>query len=103
MNPTGQDPRDIPILTETVEDAAAAEPIDLKALQSNVVAATLKLAESLLHQAVRDIEATLFEHVFDRLRAELPELVDRIIKDLRVPPLAPPPAASARTESASDE
>jgi hypothetical protein len=42
---------------------------------------TLKLAESLLRQAARDIEATLFERVFDRLRIELPELVDRVLHE----------------------
>lgn len=81
MNPLGQDPREIPILTQAVSEVAPVALLDTKALQSSVVAETLKLADSLLHQAVKDIEATLFEHVFDRLRAELPELVDRIIKD----------------------
>ena len=39
------------------------------------------MADSLLRQAAREIEATLFESVFDRLRAELPELVDRILRE----------------------
>ena len=94
MNPDGQDPRDIPILTDMVEEDPAPALIDIKALQSSVVAETLKLADSLLHQAARDIEATLFEHVFDRLRAELPELVDRIIRE-QFP--------TTHTESATDE
>ena len=46
-----------------------------------MISETLQLADSLLHQAVKDIEATLFERVFDRLRAELPELVDRILRE----------------------
>jgi Zn-dependent M32 family carboxypeptidase len=41
----------------------------------------LELADSLLHQAAKDIEATLFERVLDRLRAQLPELVDRILRE----------------------
>jgi hypothetical protein len=90
-----QDPRDIPVLTEAVErrafsagfaapppPAARAAPDGLATeVSTAIVSATLKLADSLLHQAVKDIEATLFEHVFDRLRAELPELVDRILAE----------------------
>ena len=102
MNSGGQDPRDIPILTEAVEDEAAAAQIDIKALQSSLVAETLKLADSLLHLAARDIEATLFEHVFDRLRAELPELVDTIIKNqLALPRAVPSPPLHGG--SAADE
>jgi hypothetical protein len=39
------------------------------------------LADTLLHQAIKDIEATLFERVVDRLRAQLPELVDRVLRE----------------------
>jgi Zn-dependent M32 family carboxypeptidase len=92
VNPDGRDPRDIPILTDMVEEDPVAAPIDIKALQSSVVAETLQLADSLLHQAARDIEATLFEHVFDRLRAELPELVDRIIREQFPTPHAESPS-----------
>jgi hypothetical protein len=107
-----QDPRDIPVLTEAVEhgalnadiaaSAAAAKPApEAVATEAStaIVSATLKLADSLLHQAVKDIEATLFEHVFDQLRAELPELVDRILAEraesaaeITSPPAAPPAA-----------
>jgi hypothetical protein len=90
MLPDPPDARDIPVLTEVVDqDGAAAAPFDLKALQSALTSETLKLADSLLHQAVKDIEATLFERVYDRLRAELPELVDRIVREHRVGGTAP--------------
>ena len=76
------DPRDIPILTDAVKERAAASmPFDVKAVHAAILTETLKLADSLLHQAAKDIEATLFERVFDRLRAELPELVDRILRE----------------------
>ena len=81
MNTDPHDPRHIPILRDRVDEGPVPATIDIKALQSTIVAETLKLADSLLHRAVRDIEATLFEHVFDRLRAELPELVDRVIRE----------------------
>ncbi len=76
------DPRDIPILTETVvENVETSLSFDAKAVHAAILSETLELADSLLHQAARDIEATLFERVFDRLRAQLPELVDRILRE----------------------
>src|ERR1700719_4364468 len=74
------DPRDIPILTDAVNESAPASLSDeAKAVHAAILTETLELADSLLHQAVKDIEATLFERVLDRLRAQLPELVDRIL------------------------
>jgi Zn-dependent M32 family carboxypeptidase len=76
------DPRDIPILTDAVKEAAAASSsIDAMAVHAAILTETLALADSLLHQAAKDIEATLFERVLDRLRAQLPELVDRILRE----------------------
>ncbi|HWX26473.1 MAG TPA: hypothetical protein VNZ53_03430 [Steroidobacteraceae bacterium] len=76
------DPRDIPILTDTVkENAEDSLCFDAKAVHAAILTETLELADSLLHQAAKDIEATLFERVFDRLRAQLPELVDRILHE----------------------
>ncbi|HME38982.1 MAG TPA: hypothetical protein VKG63_08460 [Steroidobacteraceae bacterium] len=76
------DPRDIPILTHAVKESSAASvPFDAKAAHAAILTETLKLADSLLHQAAKDIEATLFERVFDRLCAQLPELVDRILRE----------------------
>jgi Zn-dependent M32 family carboxypeptidase len=76
------DPRDIPILTDAVRDTASeAAGFDVKSVHAAILSETLELADSLLHQAVKDIEATLFERVYDRLRARLPELVDRILRE----------------------
>jgi Zn-dependent M32 family carboxypeptidase len=76
------DPRDIPILTETVKESEPASlSLEAKAVHAAILSETLELADSLLHQAVKDIEATLFERVLDRLRARLPELVDRILRE----------------------
>jgi Zn-dependent M32 family carboxypeptidase len=74
------DPRDIPILTESPEEERPA-PFDFNAAHAAILTETLKLADSLLRQAARDIEATLFERVFDRLRTALPELVDRALRE----------------------
>jgi len=76
------DPRDIPVLTDAVEkDSRMYTAFDAKAVHAAVVTETLKLADSLLHQAVKDIEAILFERVLDQLHAQLPELVDRVLHE----------------------
>lgn len=76
------DPREIPILTDAIDEGGHAYGFfDAKAVHAAVVTETLKLADSLLHQAVKDIEATVFERVFDQLRARLPELVDRVLRE----------------------
>jgi len=76
------DPREIPILTDAVEEGDREFGFfDSKAVHAAVVTDTLNLADSLLHQAVKDIEATVFERVFDQLRARLPELVDRVLRE----------------------
>jgi hypothetical protein len=76
------DPRDIPILTDAVRVVAhEGSALDVKSVHAAILTETLELADSLLHQAAKDIEATLFERVFDRLRARLPELVDRILRE----------------------
>ena len=86
MHPGPHDPRDIPILTNAVEQSVVVVPVfDTKALHAAILTETLQLADSLLHQAAKEIEATLFERVFDRLRAQLPELVDRVLQEHAAP------------------
>jgi hypothetical protein len=82
MNADSHDPRDIPILTDAVEkDGRSYALLDTKAVHAGVVTESLKLADSLLHQATKDIEAILFERVLDQLRAQLPEIVDRVLRE----------------------
>jgi Zn-dependent M32 family carboxypeptidase len=96
MTHDSHDPRDIPILTEEVEDEEAdLTPLDVKAVHAALVTETLNLADSLLHRAAKDIEAALFERVFDQLRAQLPELVDRVLREHT----APGSTAEAKTEN----
>ena len=84
------DPRDIPILTDAVDPEARAYALyDAKMVHAAVVTETLKLADSLLHHAARDIEATLFERVLDQLRTQLPELVDRALREHAAATAAP--------------
>jgi len=82
MNQDSHDPRDIPILTEEAKtDDSNLTSLDVKAVHAALVSETLNLADSLLHRAAKDIEAALFERVFDQLRAQLPELVDRVLRE----------------------
>ena len=85
-----QDPRDLasPAFFDAASaDAASPERpeesrlVDFNAAHAAILTETLELADSLLRQAARDIEATLFERVFDRLRTALPELVDRALHE----------------------
>ncbi|MGH8264717.1 MAG: hypothetical protein ACRET4_14665 [Steroidobacteraceae bacterium] len=81
---TGSGSGSIPVLSEVVSlrrPTAHLAPDKIAALQTELVAQTLKTAEELLHAAARDIEATLLERVADQLRARLPEIVDRVLKE----------------------
>jgi Zn-dependent M32 family carboxypeptidase len=94
------DPRDIPVLTEAIDTAPDADDsFDAKAVHAAVVSETLNLADSLLHQAAKDIEAALFEKVFDQLRARLPELLDRVIRQHGSSGEATPTAVAPGAES----
>jgi Zn-dependent M32 family carboxypeptidase len=90
MMPESPDPRDIPILTEAIErEKDQTVTLNTKDAASALVSETIELAASLLHQAVKDIEATLFERVLDKLRAELPELVNRVLAEQADKPAEP--------------
>lgn len=78
----------IPILTDTVEtgtpDRPRGLPDDLETLiaelQTELAASTFALTEHLLRNALTEIESALFEQVAARLRQELPELVDGVLR-----------------------
>jgi hypothetical protein len=55
-------------------------PIDTSALQSAIVQEALALAHSLTSQAAREIENLLYELVFEQLRTQLPDLVERSVR-----------------------
>lgn len=98
------DVRDIPVLTEAV-DLAGLQPLvpptpaadteihavrvvappDAAALQAAIVTDTLELAQTLTSEAAREIETLLYERVFEQLRAQLPALVERIVRE-HLPP-----------------
>ena len=58
-----------------IDEAALAE------LEVRLASASLDLTDRLLHAAFQEMEAAMFEQVSNRLRAELPDVVARIIRE----------------------
>jgi hypothetical protein len=95
-----KDPGDsgiIPVLVKAAEDGAKDAPPVLKdlagpgprhlsdhelaALKAELVAVAWEVVVELLHSAVREVEAALFEQVSARLRDELPEIVEKALRN----------------------
>ena len=79
-----------------VDDAARDEPGDAAAdeltrpalseselaeLQVRIATGSFMLVEKLLHGAFKEMEAVLFDEVVSRLRNELPELIDQVLRE----------------------
>lgn len=77
----------IPVLNDIVEDDPdTVAPIDrttlfLDELESRLTVAIHEHADELVHNACREMEALLLEQVSDRLRAELPGMIARIVDE----------------------
>jgi hypothetical protein len=81
----------IPVLTDAVARAprSAADELarpaltesELADLQVRIATGSFILVEKLLHQAYQEMEATLFDEVVGRLRNELPELIDQVLRE----------------------
>lgn len=81
----------IPVLTDAVArprrtagDETARPGLtesELAELQVRIATGSFILVEKLLHQAYREMEATLFDEVVGRLRHELPELIDQVLRE----------------------
>ena len=82
-----QTPDTIPVLTDIVEDERdTAAPIDrtrlfLDELEAHLTIAIHEQADELVHNACREMEALLLEQVSDRLRAQLPGMIARIVDE----------------------
>jgi uncharacterized protein (DUF2267 family) len=50
-------------------------------LEAHLTAAIHERADELVHNACREMEALLLEQVSDRLKAELPRLIARVIAE----------------------
>jgi hypothetical protein len=87
-------PDAIPVLDDLVEDDAA-PPADeprgrpLEDLEALLAISIHERADELVHNACRELEALLLEQVSDRLRAELPALISRIVAEYFEGPARP--------------
>ena len=77
----------IPVLDDIVEDEPdTVAPIDrttlfLDELESRLTVAIHEHVDELVHNACREMEALLLEQVSDRLRAQLPGMIARIVDE----------------------
>lgn len=77
----------IPVLTDVAADSTGVESrprLDenrLAELQTELASRSFALTDQLLHAAFQEMEAALFEQVANRLRNELPEMIDQILRD----------------------
>jgi len=79
----------IPILTDIVDETRrAGEPMErretetlIAELQTQLAASAFALTEQVLRTAFAELEASLHEQITARLRRELPELVDKILRE----------------------
>lgn len=74
----------IPTLTDVVGHEQSVEPLtpeELDELRADISLRVLRLTEDLMHSATREMEDVLFSRVFDQLRAQLPEIIDQVLKD----------------------
>jgi hypothetical protein len=85
MSPERDD--DIPTLTDVVDlEPQEVSEETIAALHSELTARVLELAEELVQDARRDMEVILFERVRDRLRDQLPDLIDAALRERLAPP-----------------
>lgn len=81
----------IPVLTDAVAQPrrAAADELarsglseaELAELQTRIAAGSFVLVERLLQNAFKEMEAALFDEVVSRLRHELPDLIDQVLRE----------------------
>lgn len=77
----------IPILTEIIAERIGAlqSPSELETLiaelQTRLAASMFDLTEQLLRSAVAEMEAALYAQVTAQLRQQLPELIDRVLRE----------------------
>jgi uncharacterized protein (DUF2267 family) len=75
----------IPVLTDVIRSAASLPSAELDTLlaevQTKLASRTFKLADDLLRSAFTEMEAALFEHISEKLRRQLPELIDATLRE----------------------
>jgi hypothetical protein len=84
--PAARPDPDIPELTEVVgdrleESLPADRDILIAELQTALAARTFVITEEAIRGAFSEMEAQLFQHVAAKLRQELPELIDSVLRE----------------------
>jgi hypothetical protein len=80
--PLAVDPGGVPVLQDA--EAPPQPQIteeQLVSMQAELTTLTRDLADRLLDHAMRDMEAALVEQVSNRLREELPALIERVLRE----------------------
>ncbi len=72
-------PKRVPAASPPARPALSDE--ELAAIQVRIATGSFALVESLLHNAFRQMEATLYEELVSRLRHQLPDLVDQVLRE----------------------
>jgi hypothetical protein len=72
-------PQQIPVLTDIIgpDDTEAL----IAELQTRLAAATFEMTDDILRRAFVDLEAKLHEQIAGRLRRELPEIIDAMLRE----------------------
>jgi len=76
----------IPVLTEIIErnklqDSPSDTEVLIAELQTELAVGAFQLTEELLRSALAEMQAALYEQMTARLRRELPELIDRVLRE----------------------
>ena len=72
---------EVPTLLESEPPPPVLTEAQLATVQVELTSLTRELTDRLLDGALRDMEATLREKVSDQLREELPDLIDRVLRE----------------------
>jgi hypothetical protein len=81
---TSEPEQEIPVLTDEVdtpEDAGPDRETLIAELQTQLSASAFALTEDIMRTAFAEMEASIFEQITGRLRRELPEMIDTLLRE----------------------
>lgn len=82
QRPLSAEDVDVPLLTAKAQGLRPPFTEEqLAAVQAQLISMTRDLTDRLLDGAMRDVEATLFEKVSNRLREEMPALIEQALRE----------------------
>ena len=89
LDMAGEPKTPIPVLTEEIgaieqvadEDGTRDKEALIAELQTQIAASAFTLTDEIMRKAFAEMEASIFEEISSRLRTELPELIDAILRE----------------------